>query len=201
VSEKINHPQHYGGDTTYECIKVIEAWGVDEMTPTSGFNLGNALKYIARLGKKGDPLMTDLQKIQWYVNREVENQAKRQEEAAEGFANVREQFLKAIDGRYPQPVPQEPIFVGMDPGAEWTSQPLGSVEEVLDTVHPSIHEHQIPSVWTGRDFHDPKPNFYDTPSEDPIVRTTYMFDREAGHNVPAYEHKSGRISLDGDTTV
>lgn len=32
--ETINHPQHYGGDTTYEAIKVIEAWGL-------GFCLGN----------------------------------------------------------------------------------------------------------------------------------------------------------------
>ena len=26
--EQINHPVHYGGDTVYEVIKVIEAWGV-----------------------------------------------------------------------------------------------------------------------------------------------------------------------------
>ena len=23
--EFVNHPQHYGGDTTYECIKVLKA--------------------------------------------------------------------------------------------------------------------------------------------------------------------------------
>lgn len=57
----IDHPQHYGGDTPYEAIKVIEAWGL-------GFNLGNAVKYIARAGKKGDEL-EDIEKALWYLQR------------------------------------------------------------------------------------------------------------------------------------
>lgn len=63
--EKINHPQHYGGDTTYEAIKVIEAWGL-------GFCLGNTVKYISRSGKK-DPAATleDLKKARWYLDREI----------------------------------------------------------------------------------------------------------------------------------
>lgn len=62
--EKVNHPAHYGGDTTYEAIKVIEAWGL-------GFCLGNAVKYICRSGKKGDAL-EDLKKAAWYLQREIE---------------------------------------------------------------------------------------------------------------------------------
>lgn len=62
--ENINHPSHYGGDTVYEVIKVIEAWGL-------GFRLGNAVKYIARAGKKGATL-DDLKKAVWYINREIE---------------------------------------------------------------------------------------------------------------------------------
>lgn len=65
TEERINHPQHYGGDTVYETIKVIEAWGL-------GFNLGNAVKYISRAGKKGDHL-EDLKKAQFYLNREISN--------------------------------------------------------------------------------------------------------------------------------
>lgn len=200
TDERVNHPAHYGGDTTYECIKVIEAWEVDEMTPTSGFNLGNALKYIARLGKKGDPLLTDLLKIQWYVNREVDNQVKRENEAAGEFAVVRERFLEAIDGKYPPPVPQEPIFVGIDPGAEWTSKPLRpeNFDQLPTTVRNDIQGLELKQASA---YSEPKPNFYDTPSVDPIVRTTYYFNRESGHNEPAYEHKSGRISFDGDITV
>lgn len=62
--EAVKHPDHYGGDTLYETIKVIEAWGLD-------FCLGNAVKYISRAGKKGDEL-TDLRKAEWYIQRRIE---------------------------------------------------------------------------------------------------------------------------------
>lgn len=63
--EAIDSPLHYGGkDNPYEAIKVIEAWGV-------GFCLGNVLKYISRAGKK-DSVIQELEKAQWYLNREIE---------------------------------------------------------------------------------------------------------------------------------
>lgn len=66
MSEQVNHPAHYGGaDNPYEAIKVIEAWEL-------GFNLGNAVKYIARAGKKG-PGLTDLKKARWYLDRAIAN--------------------------------------------------------------------------------------------------------------------------------
>jgi hypothetical protein len=67
TTEKINHPLHYGGDTIYEHIKVVEAWGL-------GYNLGNATKYISRAGKK-DPAkhLEDLEKARWYLDREIAN--------------------------------------------------------------------------------------------------------------------------------
>ena len=61
--EKINHPQHYGGDTTYEAIKVIEAWDL-------GFCLGNTVKYIARAEHKVSEI-EDLKKAAWYLTREI----------------------------------------------------------------------------------------------------------------------------------
>lgn len=67
--EKVNHPDHYGGDTIYEVIKVIEAWDLDK-----DFCLGNAVKYIARAGKKAETEeLTDLLKAQFYLNRKIEN--------------------------------------------------------------------------------------------------------------------------------
>lgn len=69
VAEQVNHPSHYGGDTTYETIKVIEAWGLD-------FHLGNTVKYLSRAGKKGDRL-TDLEKAAWYLARAIEVEKKR----------------------------------------------------------------------------------------------------------------------------
>jgi hypothetical protein len=51
-------------DPTYEAINVIEAWGAD-------FNIGNALKYIARHQHKGAP-QQDLQKAIWYLERAIQ---------------------------------------------------------------------------------------------------------------------------------
>lgn len=66
-TETVNHPSHYGGDTVYETIKVIEAWGL-------GFNLGNAVKYISRAGRKDkEKTLEDLRKAQFYLNREISN--------------------------------------------------------------------------------------------------------------------------------
>ncbi len=65
MSDPVDHPAHYGngaGDL-YEAIKVIEAWGL-------GFHLGNAVKYIARAGKKGDEI-EDLRKAVWYLQRHI----------------------------------------------------------------------------------------------------------------------------------
>lgn len=66
--ERINHPPHYGGDTTYEAIKVIEAWGL-------GFCLGNAVKYICRADSKGSSV-EDLEKARWYIDREITRRKK-----------------------------------------------------------------------------------------------------------------------------
>jgi hypothetical protein len=59
------HPQHYGGDTVYEVIKVIDAWRLN-------FKLGNAVKYIARAGKK-DPAkeIEDLKKARFYIDHHI----------------------------------------------------------------------------------------------------------------------------------
>jgi hypothetical protein len=70
--ENVDHPLHYGGDTPYEAIKVIEAWEL-------GFCLGNAVKCISRADKKGCRL-EDLRKAAWYLNREIEKQARAMEE-------------------------------------------------------------------------------------------------------------------------
>lgn len=66
MEEKINHPSHYGGENSlYETIKVIEAWNLN-------FNLGNAVKYISRAGKKDETkYIEDIKKAIWYLEREV----------------------------------------------------------------------------------------------------------------------------------
>lgn len=64
--EMVDHPQHYGGDTVYEAIRVIEAHDLN-------FNLGSALKYLLRCGKKpGAKPVEDLEKACWYLQREID---------------------------------------------------------------------------------------------------------------------------------
>lgn len=62
---EIDHPSHYGGDTTYETIKVLQAW----LTPQefAGFLKGNAVKYQSRHREKGK--QADLEKALWYSER------------------------------------------------------------------------------------------------------------------------------------
>jgi hypothetical protein len=66
MSSNVAHPAHYnvGG---IEVIDAIEAWGFGE-----GFNRGNAIKYIARAGRK-DPLkeVEDLKKARQYIDFEI----------------------------------------------------------------------------------------------------------------------------------
>ena len=71
--ETVNHPAHYGGDTLYETIKVLEEW----LTPEQfiGFCRGSAIKYLSRAGKKGD-CAEDLKKAQFYSNYEVNFRAR-----------------------------------------------------------------------------------------------------------------------------
>lgn len=66
MAETVDHPAHYGGaDNPWEAIKVIEAWAL-------GFNLGNAVKYISRAGKKeGANPVEDLEKARWYLDEEI----------------------------------------------------------------------------------------------------------------------------------
>lgn len=61
--DPVNHPSHYCEGWKHETIEVIEAWGL-------GVNLGNALKYVSRAGRKEDTA-EDLEKAVWYLNREV----------------------------------------------------------------------------------------------------------------------------------
>lgn len=60
----VDQPPHYK-DGGIETIDFIEAKKL-------GFNLGNAVKYISRAGKKNDAL-EDLKKARWYLNREINN--------------------------------------------------------------------------------------------------------------------------------
>lgn len=62
IHDPVNHPTHYTSHPSgIECIQVTE-W--------MNFNLGNAVKYIWRMGLKTDNIQ-DLQKARWYLDREI----------------------------------------------------------------------------------------------------------------------------------
>lgn len=63
-NEVVDHPSHYAGKNGIEAIDVIDAYDLN-------FNMGSALKYILRCGKKDDAII-ELEKAIWYLKHEVE---------------------------------------------------------------------------------------------------------------------------------
>ena len=64
IEDKVNSPAHYkvGGIETIDFIEVKRL----------NYNLGNVVKYITRADHKANRL-EDLQKAQWYLDREISN--------------------------------------------------------------------------------------------------------------------------------
>lgn len=62
--DTVRNPSHYVEGRKYEPKDVIRDWGLN-------FNLGNAVKYIARAGRKAD-IIEDLKKAQQYLQFEIE---------------------------------------------------------------------------------------------------------------------------------
>jgi hypothetical protein len=64
MKENVDHPSHYVSHPSgVECVDIAEHLS---------FNLGNALKYLWRAGKKGEPAKEreDCEKALWYLRRE-----------------------------------------------------------------------------------------------------------------------------------
>lgn len=62
-ADLIKHPAHYCY-SKFEPKDVIRAWGLN-------FNLGSAVKYIARAGRKDD-ILQDLNKAKQFIEFEIE---------------------------------------------------------------------------------------------------------------------------------
>ena len=61
----VNHPAHYDkGNPLYEPYRVIREWGCN-------FNIGSAIKYLARYNAKWNPV-EDLRKAIKYIEFEIE---------------------------------------------------------------------------------------------------------------------------------
>ena len=64
MSNAVKHPSHYAEGRKYEPKDVIRDWDLN-------FNLGNAVKYLARAGRKDD-IVQDLKKAQEYIQFEID---------------------------------------------------------------------------------------------------------------------------------
>ena len=64
MSDIIKHPSHYTEGRKYEPKDVIRDWGLN-------FNLGSAVKYISRAGRKDD-ILIDLRKARQFLDFEIE---------------------------------------------------------------------------------------------------------------------------------
>ena len=76
MGDVIHKPDHYCF-SEYEPRKVIHSWGLN-------FNLGNAVKYICRAGRKGD-ILEDLKKAKEYIGFEIEEIEAERNEANKEF--------------------------------------------------------------------------------------------------------------------
>jgi len=62
---QVDHPKHYNSHPSgVECIEIVESMG---------FCVGNAMKYLWRVGlKESETTIQDLEKAKWYIQREIE---------------------------------------------------------------------------------------------------------------------------------
>lgn len=85
MNSSVEHPAHYCQGRKYEPKDVIRDWEL-------GFSLGNAVKYIARAGRKQNAV-EDLHKAIFYINDEIEA-LKKNEQVAYTTPDWVTKFLK-----------------------------------------------------------------------------------------------------------
>lgn len=81
----VNHPHHYTFGK-FEVIDVIEDWNL-------GYHLGNAVKYIARSGRKDDEI-ADLEKATWYLNRYIRLAKEKDCKTQQAITNATYTYMK-----------------------------------------------------------------------------------------------------------
>lgn len=85
--DTVHKPSHYAKGRRFEPKDVIADWEL-------GFNLGNAVKYISRCGRKGDPI-EDLQKAKEFIDFEIgEYKKSRDKKEFENFVKTHKDEIK-----------------------------------------------------------------------------------------------------------
>lgn len=74
----VSHPNHYKSDAGLEVIDVIAAF-TEDLKGIEAVDTGNALKYLCRWSKKGDPIQ-NIEKAIWYCTHLIKELKKKQSE-------------------------------------------------------------------------------------------------------------------------
>lgn len=146
------NPSHYHGQRRFEPIAVIEDWQLN-------YRLGNALKYIARNGRKpGEDPIEGLNKAIWYIQREIESLEGENTPYAVTYEDVLEEHAAcAADGGDPRNDLQEvydvwevlgardalwdPSLGPVEPASEPLTVEFGASREVdLDELHKDLDQ-------------------------------------------------------------
>lgn len=119
------NPSHYHGDRKFEPIDVIEDWGLD-------YHLGNALKYIARNGRKpGEDPREGISKAIWYLERYQDKNSRPMD-----LTRTREQIKSMVEMTFESDagIPDTILF-----GTDDEVYPTPNYEEITDALR-MFHE-------------------------------------------------------------
>lgn len=135
----IKSPKHYTEGRRFEPKDVIRDWDLN-------FNLGNAVKYLARAGRKGD-MVEDLKKAQQYIQFEIDalaaeggEKAPCDKEAVDPFASLvrmLETEVKPIMVKIPEGVDVDKVLADIKAGKGFAG---------LEIVEPEPTEFQKKAV-------------------------------------------------------
>lgn len=91
----VDHPKHYQTKSGLEVIDVIKEFEL-------GFNLGNAVKYILRYGKKSEDPTEDIEKAIWYLKNYIDNITPVKYFKHNGFYGRRDKLSDIICKMFPE---------------------------------------------------------------------------------------------------
>lgn len=139
--DNVSRPSHYAEGRRYEPKDVIRDWGLN-------FNLGSAVKYISRAGRKG-PILEDLRKARQFIDFEIsaieeqkseENDGKDDTDALGKDLTVRDVFNAMSDAKR-SAIGEACLIVSkkrkyFNEVASWGISPLASIVSTLKRSLP-----------------------------------------------------------------
>ena len=146
MGDAIHRPDHYCY-SKYEPKDVIHEWGLN-------FNLGSAVKYIARAGRKDD-ILQDLEKAREFLTFEIEaiKEARPDDEIAKAFGlniNKEEQESKEDFSKKTE----EELFTIIDESDEFRKN-AACAELIRRVAHADVNKDcEIHFVISKGDIHD-----------------------------------------------